>query len=376
MSILPPLRRRHWPIVLPLLVAVVLAAGWSGFWFYSANKTQATLTQWREREAKAGHNYTCDNQSIGGYPFRIELTCSNTAAEITDLDPKLSVKGTTLHVAAQVYDPTLLIAEIGGPVTVTLADAPPFRATWTLAQLSARGTPAAPQRVSVVLDDPKLDRQIDGTGNNVLRARHIEAHARIGSQTSSGRPVLDLAVEMSGMQAPTLHPIAAQPFDLSATAELFGLDNLRPLPIPARLKQLQGAGGRLEITKARVHQGEMTAVAAGTLSLTAEGRLNGELSMTVAGLDRVLPLLGIDQLVGENGGNSKVGAALDKLDRVFPGLGRVARAHAGAGVAAGLALLGRPAELEGQKALALPLRFADGVVYLGPLRVGVVKALF
>jgi len=36
----------------------------------------------------------------------------------------------------------------------------------------------------------------------------------------------------------------------------------------------------------------------------------------------------------------------------------------------GLSLLGRPAELEGRKALALPLRFVGGAVYLGPLRVG------
>lgn len=376
MTILPPLRRRHFAIVTPLLIVVVLAIGWSGFWFYAANKAEATLTQWREREAKAGHLYTCGKQSIGGYPFRIELTCDNTAAEITDLDPKLSVTGTRLHVASQVYDPTLLIAEIGGPLTVTVAGAPPFRANWTLAQVSARGTPQAPQRVSVALDDPKLDRQAGSVDTNIVSAKHIEAHARVGAQTPSGRPTLDFAVEFDGMSAPMLHPIAAQPFDLTATATLHGLDNLQPLPLPSRLKQLQAAGGRLEITQARVHQGEVTAVAAGTLSLSAEGRLNGELSMTAAGLDRVLPLLGIDQLTGESGSNGRVGAALDKLDRVFPGLGQIARKHAGAGLAAGLALLGKPANLEGRKAIALPLRFVDGAIFLGPLRVGMVKPLF
>jgi hypothetical protein len=366
-------------MAVPLLVVVLLAVGWSGFWFYSANKAETTLTQWREREAKAGRIYTCDKQAMGGYPFRIELTCSNTAAEITDLDPRLSVKGTTLHVASQIYDPTLLIAEVGGPLTVTVAGAPPYRAEWTLAQMSARGTPAAPQRVSVVLDDPKLTRGPDGGGaaSGILRAKHIEAHAKVGERTADGRPILDLAVELAAAEAPNLHPIAAQPFDLTATAVLRGLDNLRPLPTPARLKQLQSANGRLEITHARVHQGELTAVAVGTLGLTPEGRLNGELNMTVAGLDRVLPLLGLDQLVANSGGSGgKVAAALDKLDRVFPGLGRAARAHAGAGLAAGLAILGKPAELEGQKALALPLRFVEGAIYLGPLRVGEIKPLF
>jgi hypothetical protein len=363
-------------MALPLLTVVLLAAGWSGFWLYAANKADATLAQWREREAAAGRVYTCGKQSIGGYPFRIELSCSDTAAEITAFDPQLSVKGNTLHVASQVYDPTLLIAELSGPVTVAVPGEPPFRASWMLAQMSARGTPAAPERVSVVLEDPRLNRQIGGTETRLLRATHIEAHARVASLTASGRPVLDLAVDLSGLEAPTLHPIAAQPFDFTATAVLHGLDDLRPLPLLMRLRQLQAAGGRLEVRQARLHQGEVTAVAAGTLGLTAEGRLNGELTMTVAGLDRVLPLLGIDQLPPEIGGNGKVAAALGTLDRIFPGLSRAARTHAGAGIAAGLALLGRPTELEGQKAIALPLRFADGAVYLGPLRVGAVQPLY
>jgi hypothetical protein len=157
---------------------------------------------------------------------------------------------------------------------------------------------------------------------------------------------------------------------------LRGLDDLRPTPLISRLRQLQAAGGRLQITQARVHQGEVTAVAAGALGLTAAGRLDGELTMTVAGLDRVLPLLGIDQLPPEFGSNGKVAAALNTLDRIFPGLSRAARTHAGAGLAAGLALLGQPGELEGQKAITLPLRFADGAVYLGPLRVGAVPPLY
>ena len=39
-------------------------------------------------------------------------------------------------------------------------------------------------------------------------------------------------------------------------------------------------------------------------------------------------------------------------------------------------MLGQPAELEGRKAVALPLRFTDGTVYLGPLKVGQTAPLF
>ena len=45
-------------------------------------------------------------------------------------------------------------------------------------------------------------------------------------------------------------------------------------------------------------------------------------------------------------------------------------------IAAGINLMGQPAELEGKRAVMLPLRFDDGVVSLGPLKLGVTPPLF
>jgi hypothetical protein len=46
------------------------------------------------------------------------------------------------------------------------------------------------------------------------------------------------------------------------------------------------------------------------------------------------------------------------------------------GVVAGINSLGKEAELEGKKARAFPLRFVDGAVYIGPLKVGQIPPLF
>ena len=52
----PPLkrRRRPWLIALPLAIVVLLAALWTGFWFYAANRADLEITQWRTREAQNG----------------------------------------------------------------------------------------------------------------------------------------------------------------------------------------------------------------------------------------------------------------------------------------------------------------------------------
>ena len=129
-------------------------------------------------------------------------------------------------------------------------------------------------------------------------------------------------------------------------------------------------------------QGDLVAVAAGTLGLTAQGRLDGELQMTVAGIEKVIPALGIEKMLDEGVPQ----ATLDRvapgvktqdlnnlfgaLDRAIPGLGKAVKQNANVGVAAGINALGKEAVLEGRKARAFPLRFVDGAVFLGPLKVG------
>jgi hypothetical protein len=368
-----PGQRRPWLVALPLIIVLLLAAAWSGFWFYAVDRAEGMLAEWRAREARAGRSYTCEQQSTGGFPFRFELACSPASADFASNEPKVAFKATDFRVVGQVYDPTLLIAEIGAPLTIAVAGEQPVRARWSLLQISVRGRPPMPERVSMALDQPTVDRPDGQAGDPLLRAKRIELHGRVASGSVRDRPVLDLAATLAGFVAPTLHPMMQQPVDVSMVGTLRGLDNLRPLSLPARLRQLQAAGGRLEIKQARFQQGEVLAVAAGSLGLTAAGRLDGELNVTAAGLDKVLPKLGIDQLMPSQ---EALAPAFGALDRLIPGLGRVARDKAGTGLAVGLALIGRPAELEGRKALALPLRFVDGAVFLGPVRVGAVAPLF
>jgi hypothetical protein len=64
------------------------------------------------------------------------------------------------------------------------------------------------------------------------------------------------------------------------------------------------------------------------------------------------------------------------LDRAIPGLGKVVRQNASVGVAAGVNSLGKEASLEGRKARVFPLRFVDGAVFLGPLKIAQTPPLY
>ena len=103
------------------------------------------------------------------------------------------------------------------------------------------------------------------------------------------------------------------------------------------------------------------------------GQLDGQLSVTVAGLEPFLIAIGAAQAVQKSPNMDKVAGMLDRL---APGLGSVAREQAGANLSFGISMLGRPASLEGRNAVTLPLRFKQGTAYLGPIPLGSTPALF
>src|ERR1041385_1460571 len=143
-------RRTGRRYVILLFLVFALIGGWVGFWQYAAAKAEVVLEGWRAREAKAGRIYNCGSQRTGGFPFRFEVTCEAASAEFRSNQPPVEVKAGSVLVVAQVYQPTLLISEIHGPLTIAdLGQAPKIVANWKLGQSSVRGTPREPERVSL-----------------------------------------------------------------------------------------------------------------------------------------------------------------------------------------------------------------------------------
>ncbi|MEX1083103.1 MAG: DUF2125 domain-containing protein [Xanthobacteraceae bacterium] len=367
-------RPRRWPLYVPVVGFFLLAILWMGLWFHASGIARETLAGWFEREAKAGRLYDCGSQSIGGFPFRVEMRCQPAAMQWRSAQPTVYVKTAALLVAAQIYQPSLLISEFTGPLSLAEGDGrADFIADWKHLQTSVRGSPALPERVSIVIDRPSFDR-VTASGHEALfRATHAELHGRIVEGSAADNPVINLALQLAGATAPTVNPLTAQPFDADITFELRGLKDFSPKPWPERFREIQAAGGRIDITHARARQGESIALATGSLRLTEAGHLDGQLLITVAGLDRLLPALGLERLTAPG---ADVDRLAGQLDRLVPGLGNIAREAAGPSIAAGVGLLGEQTQLEGRRAVILPLRFSNGAMFLGAVPVGQVKPLF
>ena len=299
-----------------------------------------------------------------------------------------------------------MIGEVGGPLTIAPLDGSPIAAVdWTLAQASLRGVPGAPERLSVVLDNPNLTSVPDSGA--LAKAGHMEVHARLSGQSTPGHPALDLALDLKNFTVPGLVPVfgsfgplASTPTDASAVAVVNGTGDLASKPLGLWLREIRAAGGGIEITNARITQGDMIAVGSGNLSLTARGTLAGELRWTVANFAKLVPMLGIDRAVTQVVPQDTLNRVAPALNRLMPGLGNIVRGgNAGAGATppgggttapsggsmeanaaavslAALAVGGQRTELEGKSAVIFTLRFDDGVAYLGPLKLGQIPPLY
>jgi hypothetical protein len=393
---LAPRRRPLWRLFFMPVLLLVAAAGWSAFWFFAASQVEVRADAWRAQEAKSGRLYDCDKRSVAGFPFRLEVRCdgasvalrSQTADQAATQAPITARLGEIL-IVAQVYDPKLLIAEFTAPATISdRGQQPSMIVNWSKARSSVVGLPAVPQRASIIFDDPSINR-VDGSARLPLAgAKHIELHGRLVEGTASDRPAIETVLQIASGAVQGLHPLLAEPFDADVRTMLSGMKDFSPKPWPQRFREIQAAGGHVEIVQSRIQQGDLVAVAAGTLGLTAQGRLDGELQMTVAGIEKVIPALGLEKMLDEGVPQATLDRVapgvktqdvqnlLGALDRAIPGLGKVVKQNANVGVAAGINALGKEAVLEGRKARAFPLRFVDGTVFLGPLKVAQLPPLF
>src|SRR5947209_1506353 len=182
MSNLPSaLRPRRWRLFLMPVLVLIAAVGWTAFWFVAVSQVDQTVDAWRSREAASGRIYDCGSRSIAGFPFRLEVRCGGasmalmyqTAGQVVAQTPALNARLGEILVVAQVYDPKLLIAEFTSPAVVSDRGQPAMIVNWSKARSSIVGLPGAPQRASIIFDDPALDRISASVQAPLLRAKHL-----------------------------------------------------------------------------------------------------------------------------------------------------------------------------------------------------------
>lgn len=377
-----PRRRRLWLFLALAAVIIALPVGWNLLWSYAASIANEALAGWISREAALGRVYACGSQTTGGFPFGVIMRCDKAAAAFNSNHPPFNVNASGFTFSAQLFRPTLLHGDIDGPVTLADPGGPPiFTANWSKAQITLLGLSPEPERVTIALGAPRLDRLAGPNSGMIFQADQIDVDGRIIQGSATNNPVIEASGRFTAAKAPSFHPLLAEPLAGEIDAVMRGFKDFSPRPWPALFREMQASGGGIEIRSLRVERTDAIVVGDGTLRVNAHGKLDGALEVTVAGVENIVPLLGIDQLIGQGidrltGGTGSPAQGLGMLDRLLPGLGGAVREGASASLIESIKKMGKPAQIDNKPAIALPLRVEDGIIYVGVIPVGVVPALF
>lgn len=376
-------RRTFWAVLGPVAAIIVLAGGWSALWYYAANVANRTLAGWIAQEAASGRIYTCGSEGISGFPFRIQTRCTEAAATLNTVQPPLAIAAQNITFIASVLHPTSLVGDITGPLTVAAPGQPPsFTANWSSAQIGVSGLPPEPDAVSVNLAQPRLDRGTGAGAATLFAADGADFQARIVEGSADNHPVIDAVLHLASASAPALHPALAKPLQGDIEVVVRGFNDLAPKPLAEHFRELQASGGSIAVKSLRLERSDAAVVGSGTLTIKPDGKLDGVITVAISGIESLVPQLGIDKIIGQGidklaGISGQSGqSGLAALDRLMPGLSGVVTAGANASLIDDLKKMGQPTDIDGKPATALPLRFADGAVYLGMIRIGEVPALF
>jgi hypothetical protein len=344
--------RRLW-LYLPFAALMVLALGWTGLWFYGRHRIGQELDNQFARQASLGRVWSCPDRRIGGYPFRIEISCEKPTFA-ADRGQNGAVAGTLgrLSVTAQtagVVSLAHIVGRFDGPLVLNEEGFGRTTINWTSALASLRGFRNRLERVSLDLTAPEALVEPRGGEPVRLKAAAIEAHLREGVLPADPG-TYDVAFRMTQAEVPPLDAMlgSRDPVNLLLDGKILNVGPIDRRDWRATIENWRTRNGVFRVEQFNLTKGVPRLEAKGELRLDALKRLEGRLDANFVNAGPLLQQFGIGL-----------------------GDGAAGRLGGGAGALLGGLLGGTrpPAEGQRDRNLRLPLVLGDGRVAVGPFRI-------
>ena len=258
-----------------LAVAVVIVAAlYTGGWFYAASVLKDTLSQRLAASEQGMHSASCRNLSVRGYPFRIGLFCDSIG--IDDHPSGLSATFGALRSAAQVYRPGHAVIELDGPAQVRVTPDLVLDVDWDLLHASAAAWTSGLERASIAYDGLKGRLNVPSEAISIgIAAKHGEKHIR---QTGTA---LDVAASFEGL-ALDLDGRVLPPLDVTVDMTIADAATWISVEGPPADAPL---GAAIELRRFSLDLGDgKVASLSGPLAIGDDGYVSGTLDLDIAGI--------------------------------------------------------------------------------------------
>lgn len=331
---------RRW-LIAPYILAVLLAAGWCGWWFYGAGQLQVAMDRQSEALAKRGVHLHWEERTVTGFPFRFLVTLDKvTVLERGGWD----VSTPRLEMEAGAWNPGHWVAVAPQSVTFARTDgSKAFTVSGEALRMSASHFGDTPPKVSV--EGVKL--KVSGTSPFAVIDR-FELHLAPDPENKSGRLSLRIDKAQPAPDTVLARIAGGKGVIVGLEAGLAQAPGLKGAGVKGALRNWAVGGGALNITQGGIQAGDaLLSLKPSTVYVAPDGSLRGELGLSLTSAPQAVLAMGA------------VGA-------LPPETAAVASGAAGAGQ-----LFSAPG-----KPIDATLTFRDGQTLLGPLPLGPAPKLF
>jgi hypothetical protein len=289
-----PRKYRRLGLILPFGALGLLVLGWSVAWFWAQNETakrmDAAVGAWKQ----AGYQVAWRQRTIGGYPFRMDVTLTDVTArapsgwglEAPRLEGEAYMHAITHWLIAAPTGITF-VRPLGGPVAVK----------GELIRASLTHPEQRPPSFSFEGVKLTFAAQAGAQPFGLASADRVEVHLRAGPDDEGG-----VFASLDGGKARSAGLLARiagdKPIAMVWNSTLSKMSAFAGPSWPDAVRHWAAGGGQMTVRNGGITAGDATlGVTSGTLSAGADGRLSGALQVTLRQAPRILTALAAEGIV-------------------------------------------------------------------------------
>jgi len=273
----------------PIAILLALIAAWSIAWFAARSQAQTRMDAAVAGLEQSGYRIGWRRREIGGYPFRIDVTLSDFEVR----GPSgWGLSAPTLEGEAYLLSVTHWIFAAPAGLTFVRPEAGPVAVSGKLIRASLSHFDQRPPSFDLEGVGLAFQPAPGGQPFALSAADRVEFHLRAGPDDQGG---VFLEVEKGKARLAGLFARIAggKPISIVWNSTLSKMSAFTGKDWPAAVRHWADAGGQMTVRQAGVTAGEaLIGCNAGTLSVGADGRLQGVLDVTLRQAPRALGAIG------------------------------------------------------------------------------------
>lgn len=262
--------KRVW--LLGIALIVIVAALYSGGWYYAASALKTNVMRALGDQDTAGVVGRCDDLALQGFPFRIGLSCSKI--DVDDHVHGVSASFDDLNASAHVYAPGDISWDLASPAEIRTAQGLTVSAEWKNLQSRLLTKGKGIEEGQTVIEGLKAGITSSFTGQNFnVTADRTEIHLRQNGPNLEAM----IGVEKSN----TVIKDFPQPLPTLSTSADITLADKAGLLDGSDKGGLNGASGTLHRVVADIGDGRVMTLS-GPFSFDDQGLISGQFKLEIA----------------------------------------------------------------------------------------------